>query len=64
MDTKYDSLRGGWCSKDIAGSFEAEWECRNLQGGDGKFFLNLLGLRWEIDPSCDFGMIYSVGNKP
>jgi hypothetical protein len=24
VETKYDSLRGGWCSKEVAGSFEAE----------------------------------------
>jgi hypothetical protein len=61
-DTKYGSLRGGYCSKEVAGPFGVSVE--TYKGGGGKFFLNLLGLRWEMDSMCDFGMIYGVGNKP
>jgi hypothetical protein len=33
------------------------WGCGNVLGGAGKAFFNLLGMKWEMDLLCSFGMI-------
>ena len=36
VETEYDSLRGAWCSKEVAGPFEVEvW--KNIRMGWGVF---------------------------
>lgn len=39
VDIKYNSLRGGSCSKEVGGPLV--WECGNVQGGGEKAFLNM-----------------------
>jgi hypothetical protein len=44
VETKYDSLRGAWCSKEVAGPFEVEvW--KNIRIGWGVF---LSFVRYEM----------------
>jgi hypothetical protein len=45
VEIKYDSLRGGWGSKEIA----RPWECGNISGGGGKCSLDWLDMRCEMD---------------
>jgi hypothetical protein len=59
IDTKYDSLRRGWCSKQITGSFE--WECRNIKGRGAMLFQNLLDKRWVMGQRSIFYMMCDVG---
>jgi hypothetical protein len=37
-----------------------EWGYVRISRKDGKFFLIILDLRWEMDPGLDFGMIGGV----
>lgn len=58
LDTKYDSLRGGWCFKQITWSFE--WERRNIKGRGAMLFQNLLDMRWIMGQMSVFYMMYDV----
>jgi hypothetical protein len=61
VETKYDSLRGGWGSKKVVGPFGiGVWT--NMRGGE--FSRILLDTRWEIGPRSGFGVICGVGTNP
>jgi hypothetical protein len=38
VETKYDSLRGGWCSKEVARPFSGVWSVEIYKEGVGNFF--------------------------
>jgi hypothetical protein len=62
VETKYNSLRGGWCSKKVTSPFGVRaW--KYIRRGE-KFSLDLLDMRWEIGPMSGFDMICGVENSP
>jgi hypothetical protein len=62
VETKYDSMRGGWYSKEVVGSLGvAMW--KHIRRG-GKSFLDLLNMKWAMDQRSSFDMICGVGTNP
>lgn len=59
VDSKYDSLWGGWCSIELAGTFG--WGCGRTLEKARSHFQAFLDSRWEMGLELDFGMIYGVG---
>jgi hypothetical protein len=62
VETKYDSMRVGWCSKEVVRPFGVGvW--KYIRRG-WEFFRVLLDMRWEMGPRLGFGMICGVGTSP
>jgi len=62
VETKYNSLRGGWCSKKVTSPFGVRaW--KYIRRGE-KFSLDLLDMRWEMGLRLGFGIICGVGTSP
>jgi len=62
VETKYDSMSGGWCSKEVVGSFGVGVRKYIRRGRE--FFRDLLDMKWEIRQRSSFDMIYGVGTSP
>jgi hypothetical protein len=43
VEEKYDSMSGGWCSKEVDGPLELV--CGNILGGGGEFFRDLSDMK-------------------
>jgi hypothetical protein len=61
VDAKYDSLSGGWCSKEVGGSYGVGvWKC--IRRGWAGFVTHV---RYEVGDGSQFcfGMMFGVGNS-
>jgi hypothetical protein len=62
IDAKFESLKGGWCSKEVSGSFGVGvW--KHIRRGCENFAI-LFVLKWGMDQILVFGKIGGVGIDP
>jgi hypothetical protein len=60
--TKYDCLRGGWCSKELMRPFGVGVWKFIRRGRDIFFFQNFLDMRWVMGQRLVFGMMLVWGS--